>query len=157
MIYYFSNEICLFKEEVLDEVKFYGRKGTKYSIYIDFDKDDGRNFFQDPYIKIYDGINEVNSKSCIRIFLRDGYTTVHRGKKELKITATIADWINRAMDEPSLYSYTGEQFTVREAIWNILYMKAKEAIPPVNLEKYLNYDDFKNLDFSISIGNPKRR
>lgn len=106
----------------INEVKMYDggsnnvKECKKYTIGIDITNGRTATMSINPYFKIYDG-NFEKSKSCARIDLRTGAEVIHSdGKKRLKITKDIIDWLDEVLDyQCTNNSYS--QYSVYEALW----------------------------------------
>ena len=119
----------IFYDEYFDNLNeqtiYKGRtKKNKYCIFND--AQEGRNFGTDPYIKVYNDLNQKSATAVARISMRTGapLPTDHRnrekdgGKDRLRFTKDVADFLTKAMNEkPNAYNYPEYVKTVYDAIY----------------------------------------
>ena len=127
MLYYINNEKLIYSEEILIEQPVYSEKVGKKKAYCIFsDPQIGRNFEYDPYIKIYNNINQSKAAEVARISMRTGapLPTDHRntnkdvGKKRLRFTKEVAEFLTKAMNQfPNEYNYPDNIKTVYDGIY----------------------------------------
>ena len=114
MIYYVNNEKPIYGEELINEQLVYGERIKKKVAYCIFsDAQSGRNFEYDPYIKVYNAMNQNDATEVIRVSMKTGspLPTEHKnsgkdkGKKRLKFTKEVAEFLQNAMLKyPNLYN-----------------------------------------------------
>jgi hypothetical protein len=79
-------------------------KKNKYCIFSD--SQPNRNFDTDPYIKVYNNTDQNKATHVLRVSMKDGRAIYHRnsgkdaGKKDLKYTKELANFLKDAMDKP---------------------------------------------------------
>lgn len=127
MIYYINNEKPIYSKEILIEQLIYGERIKKKNSYCIFsDVQNNRNFKYDPYIKIYNALNQYNATEVTRISMKTGspLPTEHEnkgkdaGKKRLKFTKEVAEFLQNAMLKfPNLHNYPDNIQTVYDAIY----------------------------------------
>ena len=127
MIYYINNEKPIYSEEILIEQLIYGERIKKKNSYCIFsDVQNNRNFKYDPYIKIYNNINQSKAIEVARIYMKTGapLSTDHRnmnkdvGKTRLKFTKEVAQFLQDAMLKyPNEYDYPDNVKTVYDGIY----------------------------------------
>lgn len=127
MIYYINNEKPIYREEILIEQPVYSEKvGNRKAYCIFSDPQIGRNFEYDPYIKIYNNINQLKATEVARISMKTGapLSTDHRnmnkdaGKTRLKFTKEVAQFLQDAMLKyPNEYDYPDNVKTVYDGIY----------------------------------------
>ena len=127
MIYYVNNEKLIYSEELINEQLVYGERIKKKVAYCIFsDAQNGRNFEYDPYIKVYNALNQNNATELVRVSMRTGaplpqeHTNKGKdaGKKRLKFTKEVAEFLQKAMNEyPNMYEYPDYIKTVYDGIY----------------------------------------
>ena len=127
MLYYINERKPIYSEELINEQVIYGeriKKKIAYCIFSDVQRN--RNFDTDPYIKVYNAINQISATEVIRISMRTGapLSTEHRnlgkdsGKKRLKFTKEVAEFLQNSMLKyPNLHKYPDNITTVYDAIY----------------------------------------
>ena len=114
---YFDN----LNEQVIHKGK---TKKNKYCIFSDVQEN--RNFGVDPYIKIYNALNQTSATAVARISMKTGapLPTDHRnrekdgGKDRLRFTKDVAEFLTKAMmEKPNAYDYPDDIKTVYDAIY----------------------------------------
>ena len=115
MIYNIYEGKEIFNQEIITEQLVYGKTVKKNRSYCIFsDPQIGRNFEYDPYIKVYNALNQNSATELVRVSMRTGAPLPHEhtnkgkdaGKKRLKFTKEVAEFLQKAMTEyPNLYKY----------------------------------------------------
>ena len=73
MIYHVDNEKLIYSEELINEQLVYGERIKKKVAYCIFsDAQSGRNFEYDPYIKVYNAMNQNDATEVIRVSMKTG-------------------------------------------------------------------------------------
>ena len=128
--------------EELNEQTVYRGKGKKNNYSIFSDVQIGRNFGVDPYIKVYNGLDQNKATEVVRVSMKTGapLPTEHTnsgkdgGKGRLKFSKEVAKFLTDAMmDKPNAYKYPDSIKTVYDAI----YYDIKRGIG--NNEKFIQY------------------
>ena len=114
MIYNIYEGKEIFNQEIITEQSVYGKTVKKNRSYCIFsDPQIGRNFEYDPYIKVYNALNQNNATELVRVSMKTGspLPTEHKnsgkdkGKKRLKFTKEVAEFLQNAMLKyPNLYN-----------------------------------------------------
>ena len=139
MIVLITDEIELYSEMVnLNEDVVYNANKDKYIIAIDPSPTYRKALLKDPYFKVYEGNSYRTAERDIRFHIKDGLSDKHKdGKKELKVTNKLIDWIAETMSKPTtLKKYSG--ITVYDAIWKVLY----ECASSDPIIEYVPLDEF---------------
>ena len=127
MIYNIYEGKEIFNQEIITEQSVYGKTVKKNRSYCIFsDPQIGRNFEYDPYIKVYNALNQNNATELVRVSMRTGaplpqeHTNKGKdaGKKRLKFTKEVAEFLQKAMNEyPNMYEYPDYIKTVYDGIY----------------------------------------
>ena len=127
MIYNIYEGKEIFNQEIITEQLVYEKTVKKNRSYCIFsDPQIGRNFEYDPYIKVYNALNQNNATELVRVSMRTGaplpqeHTNKGKdaGKKRLKFTKEVAEFLQKAMNEyPNMYEYPDYIKTVYDGIY----------------------------------------
>lgn len=146
MIYIIDkNEICLFREVVVNEDSMYKNKNDSYCITIDIGIGRESAFLMDPYIKIYNSNDFRRATGIARLSLIDGHIVRHDKAypPTIKVNSSMKKWIISSLQKKST-NKKYSNLSVYNAIWKFIYDTGKNY----NLKTYKND---KTIDEYIDI------
>lgn len=112
-------------DQIIMESTFYSNREDKlfFAVY----PDQGRNFFQDPYIKVSNN-QKFRDNDVARIHIKDGSYEIHRGMS-IDLTNKDLKRINKAMQSKS-------PDNPDETVWDAMLHELDKLSPDISFEEF---------------------